>query len=191
MLKFSVKSDIAAARRTTLLAQKEIERAAMRALDRVSTTVRRTAADSIGSKLALRKGDIRKQVTIARPLGRAKLVRDIVASGRPVPLRDYQARRTKKGVTFKVARAGQRKLYKAKGNAGFIVDRKGGHVFVRTEPDPPGPQKGRIRKVYGPSLPQYFVTRYLINAMRRVVAQRWPIEFAREIKFRSSRAART
>lgn len=189
MIKFNARVDIAQARRSLDLIKTEVDKAAARALERVGVTTRKEASDAIRQRLAIKAGTAKEQIKVTRPYGSKRLVRDIVASGKPIAIRDYGARRTKRGVTFKVTKGSKRKIYVAKGNKGFISDRFGGHVFARTEADPPGPRKGRIRKVFGPSLPQYFVTRFVRERMERVAATRWPIEFAREINFRRQRAA--
>lgn len=189
MIKLSVRADIAAARRSLTSLRGEVDKAAARAMERVATTVRKEAGTDIRSRLAIKASLAKDQIKVRRPFGTKRLVRDIVASGKPIALRDYNARKTNRGVTYRVSKQGSRKVYQAKGNAGFIVDRKGGHVFVRTQPDPPGPARGKIRKVFGPSVPQYFVTRFVRERMRRIAATRWPIEFQREIRFRQMRAA--
>lgn len=188
-MKLNVRLDIAEARASLKLIKSEVDKGAIRAMQRVATTVRKEASDSIRQRLALKSATVKDQIKITRPYGSTRLVRDIVASGKPIAIRDYAARRTSKGVTYRVAKGGKRKVYMAKGNRAFIVDRFGAHVFVRTEPDPPGPRKGRVRKVFGPSLPQYFVTRFVRTRMARIAAERWPIEFAREMNFRTQRAA--
>lgn len=188
MIAFNVKVDIDRARRSLNLLKKEVDKGAIRAMERVATTVRKEASTDIRSRLAIKAAIAKDQIKTTRPYGTQRLVRDIVASGKPIPLRDYGARTTRRGVTYKVSKQAGRKVYRAKGNAAFIIDNKGAHVFVRTEPDPPGPRKGRIRKVFGPSVPQYFVTRFIRDRMTRVVQTRWPIEFAREMNFRRLRA---
>lgn len=161
--------------------KKYVPAAAGIALKRIGVTVRKVAATKFRERLAI-KAAVAKGALTAQRIGSDKMTMRITATGSPIPLRDYDARQTKKGVSFRVARAGKRKRYMAKGRAGFIISSKGGHVFVRTEDDPPGPQKGRIRKVYGPSIPQYFVTKAIIGAMEATARERWPIEFARALR---------
>jgi len=120
-------------------------------------------------------------------IGRA-LIFDIVASGKPLPLREYGARMTKRGATFQVKKGTARRVYQRQGQPGFILPRFGSNVFVRTSPEPPGPPKAKIAKVYGPSIPQYFVTRFVRERMERIARERWPIEFEREVRFRVQRA---
>lgn len=180
-MQYSARLDITGIKRLASDAQrKHIPVAAATALKRVATTVRNVGAVTIRQKLAVSAAVAKGALKVER--SGSKLVIYIVASGKPIPLRDYQARKVKAGVSYRVARAGKRKRYRAKGRAAFIIETKGGHVFVRTEDDPPGPQKGRIRKVHGPSVPQYFLTKAIIRAMTKTARERWPIEFAAAIR---------
>lgn len=163
------------------LQKKFIPVAAGAALKRVGNTVRNAGAKKIRERLAI-KATVAKSAIKVRRIGSDRWTLLIEASGKPIPLRDYGATQTKKGVKFRVARAGARKLYLRKGRTGFIIKGKGGHVFVRTEDDPPGPKKGRVKKVYGPSIPQYFVTQPVMDEMKRVAQERWPIEFSAAIR---------
>jgi hypothetical protein len=175
-VRYSVKLDLREVKRyATDVQKKYIPAAAGIALKRVGTTARNVAALKIREKLAI-KASVAKGALKVKRVGNGMTIW-ITASGSPIPLRDYGARQTKKGATFRVAKGKPRKRYQRQGRAGFILQSKGGHVFVRTEDDPPGPKKGRIKKVYGPSIPQYFVTKMIIKAMEQVARERWPIEF--------------
>lgn len=188
MIKLNVHLDIDAARRSLRGLEREVDNGGLRAMDRVITTVVKVAADEIGQRLNLRKRDIKAAISKRSPFGRRRFVRDAEAKGSPIPLRGYAARQTRRGVTYKIKQGSARRVYRAKGNAAFLLQRFGSHVFVRTEPDPPGPRKGRIRKVFGPSITQYFQTRIVRSRMLATATERWPIEFSREMRFRATRA---
>jgi hypothetical protein len=176
-MKFSVKFDLKQVQRyATDIQKKYIPAAAGIALGRVANTVRATSSTKIRERLAIAAAVAKKAIRVQR-IGK-KFEIWIVASGKPIALKDYQARQTRKGATYRVSKNKGRKVYSRQGRVGFIIPSKGGHVFVRTEDDPPGPMKGHIQKVYGPSVPQYFVTKIVNQAMRNTAMQRWPIEFA-------------
>lgn len=187
MMKFSVTHDIAEARRSVALERKEINKAAARSLNRVATTARKVADQKMRERITLKSRVVKDAFQIVFPYGRDKLIRDIVVTGSPIPLRDWAARKTKSGVTFAVVKGG-RKKYRRLGRPGFIVEKIGGHVFVRTTDDPPGPQKAKIQKVFGPSLTHRFRVRAVQEAIAQSVRQRWPIEFERELIFRRSKS---
>jgi hypothetical protein len=186
MIKISVKLDIQQARASFAGEAKEVNKAAARALNRVAITARKAADQEIRKRITLKSGVVKEAIKVVFPYGQRSLIRDIVATGSPIPLRDYQATQTKKGARFAVVK-GQRKLYKRQGRPGFIIERIGGNVFVRTEDDPPGPRKGKIKKVFGPSITQRFRTKRVQQALETVINARWPIEFEREMKYRQSK----
>lgn len=177
MMRFNVKSDLTEVKKYLNDVQRKlVPKAAGIALGRVATTARKVAQQTIRQRLSISAAAARGDLKIER--GQAgTLVVWIVARGKPIPLRDYQARQTAKGATFRVVKTGSRKRYTRKQRLGFIKKELGGHVFVRTEDDPPGKPKGRIKKVYGPSIPQYFVTKIVLDAMTKTARERWPIEF--------------
>jgi hypothetical protein len=181
MSKYGVDFDLVAVKRYASDVQKKyIPAAAGIALKRTGTTVRNRAASRIRERLALRSA-VAKGALSTQRIGNGMTLL-IIASGRPIPLRDYGARMTKKGATFRVSRSGGRKVYKREGRTGFIVQSRGGHVFVRTTDDPPGPARAHIQKAYGPSVPQYFVTKIVISAMEETARERWPVEFAAALR---------
>lgn len=183
-MKLDVKVDIQRARRELAGLEREVNKAAGRALDRVATTVRKEADQEIRKRLTLKSSVVKNSLEKVRPYGRA-LIRDIVASGRPIPLRDYRARQTRKGVTFAVTKGAGRSLYVRKGKHAFIgKGRLPDRVFVARGPNPPGPKHAPIKQVFGPSIPQYFVTKTVKQRMTNAGAARWPIEFGREMKYR-------
>lgn len=167
--------------------RKRVDRAAGIALRKVGVSVRKVASDSIRQKLAIKAAIAKKAITIRRSGN--KLTLFIEASGSPIPLREYGARQTAKGVSYKVSKTRGRRIYENKFGKGFIVERLGGHVFARVEPEPKGvkrairsllgrSKRAKIRKIYGPSVPQYFVTRIIRQLLLAKARERWPIEFA-------------
>lgn len=187
MIRVSVKLDIDRARREFASLGKEVNKAAIRALERVATTARKEADQEIRKRLNLKSATVKEALRIVK--GRPRLYVDIVASGKPIALKGYGARTTKRGATFQVGRNQPRRVYKRQGRTGVIIPSLGAHVFVRTGPNPPGPQEAPIAKVYGPSIPQYFVSRFVRERMLKVARERFAIEFQRELRFRASRAA--
>lgn len=176
-MKYGVDLDLREVKKyATDVQKKYIPAAAGTALKRVGTTVRNAAASKIRERLAIRSA-VAKSALKTQRIGNGMTLY-ITASGRPIPLRDYGATETAKGVKFRVSRVGKRKLYQRLGRPGFIIERIGGHVFVRTGDNPPGPASAPIQKVYGPSIPQYFVTKIVLSVMENTARDRWPKEFA-------------
>jgi hypothetical protein len=160
--------------------RQEVNRAAGAALQRVAITARKVADQKIRERVTLKSSDVKGAITVTFPGGRGTLIRGIQAVGDPIPLKAYQARQTRKGVTFAVVRGQRKGPYKRNGRGGFIINSLGGHVFVRTASGNDAP----IKKVFGPSLTQRFGTKRVLNAITEVVNSRWSIEFDRQIAYR-------
>lgn len=181
-----MKLDMSSFKREIAKEQSATKKAAIRAIDRVATTARKAGDQALRERVTLKSSDVKGAITIAKPFGRTTLIRDIQAKGKPIPLRAYAARRTRKGVTFAVIK-GHRKPYRAKGNAAFIVDRLGQHVFARTGPNPPGPKGAPITKIHGPSIVRMFGTRAVLSRVISTINERWSIEFEREFAHATKR----
>lgn len=121
-----------------------------RALNKAAANVQTSASVAIRRKRALRARVVKEAFRIVKAT-KDNLRASLVLTGRPIPLRDYGARQTKKGVTVAVS-PGPRKLVSHRGNRGFIVGSLSGHVFARQ-----GDERLPIKKLFGPSLPATFV----------------------------------
>lgn len=178
------------------LTKRELPRVIGRSLDRTAASGKTFLSRNLRERLALKKSVVDKSITKRRSseiqnitalnLGRAWF--EIRASGKPIPLRDYNARATaKRGVTYQVSRKAGRRSYRAKGNLAFVVERFGGHVFVRVGANPLGPRGAPIMKVFGPSLPQTFRTKRERDALIAHCKQVWATEVINNARFALSR----
>jgi hypothetical protein len=173
------------------LEKRDLPRVIGRSLDRTGKSLRSEFSQRLRKRLALKKAVVDAAIRIRRSgeiqtltalnLGRAFV--EMVVSGDPIPLRDYGARMTRKGVTFQVARGKGRRRYHAASQPGFIVARLGGHVFVRKGPEPPGPEKIGIRKVYGPALPQFLHSKRERQVLIQHAREFWAREVERNARF--------
>ena len=158
-------------------------RAISRGLNKTAGNVRTAASVAIRRRRALSAKVVRNALAIRRATP-SKLVSSLVVTGKPIPLRDYKARQTKKGVTAQVS-PGKRKLITHRGNAAFIVQKLSGHVFARQG-------KGRlpIKKLFGPSLPSTFVQQEVRAAWTATARDALPKRIAEEVRFELSRLAK-
>lgn len=173
----------------------EIPRVIGRSLNRTLSSTQSRASRLLRERINLQKAVIDKAIAKRRSneigsitalqLGRAWF--ELRFSGKPFPLRDFQARQTRRGVTFKVGRSGGRSTYERQGQKGFIVNRLGAHVFVRTGPEPPGPARAGIKKVYGPSIPQFVSTQRIRKPIIKHAIDTWAVEVERNAKYALSR----
>lgn len=177
MIRFSITADLTAVKKSISdLKRKKVPQAAARALNKTIRAVRVEANKQIRQERALPASVVRDSLRVSLA-NKDKLVAAVVASGRPIPLRGYAARETRKGVTVKVSPGG-RKLVKHAGNAAFMVAKFGGHVYART-----GSARLPMKKLYGPSLPATFIKEKVQSAMDKVAGDTWPKRFAEELRF--------
>lgn len=148
----------------TQLRDREIPRVVGRSITRTKASTVSFVSKDLRKKINLKKSDIDQSITSRRCEEKRTITHwwfEVAVKGKPLPLKDYAARKTqvsgsRNWASFKVSKGWRRKRYVAKGQKGFISDRLGGHVFVRDGVDPPGPQKAPLRKVFGPAIPHFF-----------------------------------
>lgn len=180
------------------LTQKELPRVIGRSLDRARSAARTFSSRKLRQRINLAKGVIDEGIKTRRSseiqnltaLGYGRAWFEIRWTGTPFPLRDFAAKQTRRGVTFKVAKRGARKLYQRAGRPAFIVAKLGGHVFVRVTEDPPGPMKAKIQKVFGPSIPQFAITKRERAELIQHVTEFYNREVIRNAQFAISRRAK-
>lgn len=158
------------------LSGKTLNRVAVRTLNKVATNVRTGASTAIRKRRALSAKAVRDAMSIKKATPE-KLESSLVVTGRPIPLKGYKARQTKKGVYVNVSPGG-RKLVTHAGNNAFIVDNIGGHVFARE-----GKKRLPIKKLFGPSLPSTFLQEQVKAAWTAVAKDVMLKRAAEELKY--------
>lgn len=181
MIGITVKGDVDAVKRwMSSLQSDKVPVAAARAINKTLTNVRTESSKRIRDERAL-SASVVKSALLIRKANKYQLYGALIASGRPIPLRDYQARQTQKGVTVKVSPSG-RKLIVEAGRHAFLVGRYGDHVFIRTSNT-----RVPIKKLYGPSIPATFLKKKIVEAMTQVAGDNWPKRFEEELNYELSR----
>jgi hypothetical protein len=165
-LSIDVRADIRAATKYLNVVQSEIDRAAVMALNRVAVTVRAEASRTVAKASGMKVGEVKAKMPIAKA-DKASLTAVIFAKPWAPNLIRYAARETRAGVSAKAW--GQRKIYK-----GAFIGNKGRTVFSRV-----GENRLPIKALFGPSVPKEFLRKANVDAMTKVVATRFPLEFAR------------
>jgi len=168
----NVKADIASASKFFRELNKDaIDRASVNTLNVVARTARNEALDQISRVRNIKRSLIRLAVGLVRAR-KWELRAEVTARGRPIPLRDYDAKQVAAGVRVKVMQ--ERKIIPG----AFIVDRLGGHVFERfgerVNRKTAGGRKilaQKIRKLFGPSIPTAFLRQTTQLALRAVIAR--------------------
>jgi hypothetical protein len=126
MINFDVSVDIRAAMAAlTEVQRKVIPQAAASALNRVATSARRVAVDTIRKETNIKAAAVRKYVT-TKKASKSILTAEIRASKYAPNLINFGARQTKKGVSANAW--AKRKIYR-----GAFIGNKGRTVFIRDD----------------------------------------------------------
>lgn len=150
--------------------------ATVRALNKVAANVRTASGRAIRQRRALSASVVNKAMSIRRAT-RGTLTSSLFVTGKPIPLKDYKARQTRRGVTVSVT-TGTRKLIPS----AFIVETLSGHVFTRT-----GKKRLPIEKLVGPSLPSTFLQENVRLAWLTVARDAMVKRSAEELRFELSK----
>jgi len=161
-----------------------VVRALNKTMDRVKVRAAREVRDA-GYKLKI--SDIKKAIRLNRATS-GRLRADAVASGRPIPLIQYNAKQVGAGVSVDVLN-GRKVVAKA-----FIATTPSGstQVFIR-EPNAIHKKvvKGGkvqwsalpIRKLYGPSIPDALANKAVADAIVQLIGDRFPVILEHEHSF--------
>lgn len=188
-IKIDVRSDLAQVQRDLHLSQKEVSKAAVRALNKTATFAQSTATKAIAQAMDLKQTDIRKKLSIVKATLQSMRAM-VTGSGKAIPLINFKARQVKDGVVIRFA--GKRILYRGHfiatmptGHKGVFF-RKGGRREVRMS-------KHHVGKTYmtelpiverfGPSIPHMLVDKNLTPAIYKAIKERWPVLFKHEIDY--------
>jgi len=156
--------------------QKILIPATVRALNKVAANVKTAASRAVRERRGLPAAAVNKTMVIRRA-NRNKLRSTLVVTGKPIGLKDYKARQTRKGVTVEVTR-GARKLIPG----AFIVQKLSGQVFTRD-----GKARLPIEKMVGPSIPGTFVQEQVKLAWLTVAKDSMVKRTQEELRFELSK----
>lgn len=139
-MKVNVTSNIKDVRRSLTTLQKEVlPQATNRSLNRVGGSINTQVRRYVAREAGITQKDLKRRGFFANLRSNIRtMTYTVIVRYGAIPLKDFNPRQTKKGVTAKAW--GQRKVY----DGAFIVDKLGRHVFVRkTKNSLP------IKKLYG------------------------------------------
>lgn len=187
MINISVKADIQAARvKLFELRTNVVNKATISALNKVAAQAKTASSKEIrGAGYNMKAAAIKKQISVRRASG-SNPVALLVCKGRPIPLIEYSARQTAKGVTVSVKTG--RKLI-----PGAFIATMNGHegVYIRT-----GNQHKRvmrngkpqweglpIKQLYGPAIPDAFKNDTVRDALIKLIKTKFPDILQHEIQY--------
>lgn len=195
MIQISVKSNIASIIADFERSAESMPKAIASAINKMAAQVKTAASREIrGAGYNLKASTIKAGIRIKRASS-GDLSASVIASGRPIPLIEFAAQDIyPRGVSVKVFKG--RKVIKD----AFIVRLKNGHraVCVR-KPEAKAKKVERngkpawsglpIRQLYGPSLPDAMVNKAVEQAIRAMVADKFPKILAHEHEWLRKRLA--
>lgn len=168
------------------LADKYVNQATVRALNKTAITVRAEAARKVGREYNIKIGAAKSQMWITQA-NRGQIKASITVSGRPIPLIEFDARRAPGGVSVKIK--GTRKVLRGF----FIAKMPTGHIGVYSRTGAFGrrnnPKLEKIRQRYSLSLPVAFSQKQIVDALLSVASNRFAETLRQEIRFAQLKAA--
>jgi hypothetical protein len=173
-MQYDVRGDMRGVLRSLdVLARDVPDKVVVRAANRTLSNVQTESVKQVRSTYNLRAKTVRGQIELRRAR-RGRLVASLVVTGRPIPLIEFSASQNRRGVSVKVKST--RKTIRG----AFISTMKSGHkgVFARR-----GKKRLPIDELYSISLPAVYGSKVVARSMDRVVANRFPDHFARELRY--------
>lgn len=159
--------------------------ATVRALNRVADMAKTAASREIRQTYRIKAGDLSSIIKVRRASIRQTYIEAaVVATGaRSIPLVQFAARQTRKGVTVSVTRRGGRKLLPG----AFVATMKNGKqgVWERTSR-----KRLPIKELYTIGVPYQFAARKTLEAMARIIRDKFPERLQHELEQAVKRSAR-
>lgn len=134
----------------------EAPKAIARGLNRTAQGAQTDAVRAVAENMKIRQAAVRKAIRIAKA-NSTLLQAEVVATGRRIPLIEFKARQTKRGVTYDLGGGRQRIP------SGFITIVGAGHVGVFARK---GKARLPIQEKFGPSIPKVFANQAIMDAIR-------------------------
>jgi hypothetical protein len=141
-----------------------------RALNHVGDIARTQVKRELAKQTGLTVTVVDKSTRTVRAIP-ARHSYELVATGKQIPLREFAARQTRRGVSARPW--GQRRVFPGT----FVVRALGGHVFRRV-----GRARLPIVKLWGPSLPRELLRGKVPDVFEQVVRDRLPDRLIHEFE---------
>lgn len=195
-IRIDVKAEVEAAQKNLDdLQKRQVRRAAARALNRTASQVKTRAVRDIAKITGLTQKDVRPSFSVWKAHKNA-LVANVRARGRAIPLERFKARPTQGGVAYRlfgdrhfitsafIRKDGKPGIWKRIPNRTFGAAPSANGRFRRTVTYHGGlVPRLPIRRLYGPSVPAMMLTASVEKALENHAAERWAINFPRELQF--------
>ena len=159
-------------RRTAAYQQgpKRMQQIISRVLNHVGGTARTRVKSALAKQMGLPAGTVDARLITKRAHPGHQSF-EISAAGRPIPLAEFDARQTRRGVSARPW--GQRRVFPGT----FIVEKLGGQVFRRA-----GRARLPIVKLWGPSIPREMLRDEVPKVFFEEVRTKLPIRLQHELR---------
>jgi hypothetical protein len=182
-MQISVKADVASVKAQLHYLQNEaVTQAAARALNRTATQVQSAAVKEISARTGLKQKDVRLVLRVVVRATRWRLTSLVQATGKTLNIIRMQARKTGAGIAYK---AWGKSLVKRRA----FIGNRGRTVFQRVAGQYMPSRRGKtkhseaIAPVHGPNIPRSMASAAVQAAMRKVVDERWPVNFESDLRY--------
>jgi hypothetical protein len=149
---------------------KRIQQVISRVLNHVGGTARTKVKSTLAKQMGLPAGTVDARLITKRAYPGNQSF-EITASGRPIPLADFDARQTRRGVSARPW--GQRRVFPGT----FIVEKLGGQVFRRASRE-----RLPIVKLWGPSMPRELLRDQVPKVFFDEVRAKVPVRLKHELR---------
>jgi len=180
-MEISIKSDLKSVMRDLdTIERKVLPKATNRTMNRLGTAANKIIIRGVSSEAGLPQSTLKKRGFFSNIRSKIRtLTFSIIVKWGSIPLKDFNPRQTKKGVTAKAW--GSRKVY----DGAFIVDSLGRHVFVRKTD-----KRLPIKKLYGPIPARLAENDSITNDINKMMDERFTRELDANIKYYAERELR-
>ena len=149
---------------------KRIQQVISRVLNHVGGTARTKVKSTLAKQMGLPAGTVDARLITKRAYPGNQSF-EITAAGRPIPLAEFDARQTRRGVSARPW--GQRRVFPGT----FIVEKLGGQVFRRV-----GRARLPIVKLWGPSIPREMLRDEVPRVFFEEIRTKLPIRLQHELR---------
>jgi len=174
VIKVSVKLDIQAMKRDCANAQKEVNKAAARAINRAADGARTVAKREVSAATKIKISDVNKRLSVtgARP---TYLIADLDAHPYSPNLSKFRPTQNAKGVAASAWE--RRKTYRH-----AFINPRTGQVVTRT-----GNERFPLKGLRGPSVPSTFMRPEIVEKIEQAAIARFTKEFESDVTRRLAR----
>lgn len=173
--------------------EKDIRKEVKVAVNKAGKSMESQMAKMVRTEINVSSRAVKKVITRPRLASETQLRTEIVvAKNKRISLKEFGARQSKTGVSYRISKKGGKKTIKG----AFIVESLGGHVYVRSGPKVEmtrgkykGQKRQQIFKRFGPSIWGYFANKKVLLDVQTRANAELEKQVAERVRFLTVKAA--